>query len=493
MAESGFSLERTLAMLSQARAFSHLPRTELEAIISLGRYHRFSMGDIILQEGLKNSSVYFLLSGSVSVYAGGKLVSRYGRAGDTFGEMSVVSGAPISTTVIANEDLEALVLDGPAMGRSTVDDDSDITAVFYKLFALSLLEKLRLTTHKASLAEDAIRRIAPQELGNGDLASQVQSVSRHLSDILLMSQAVHTAENGIVLADVEGRILRLNLAAESLFACVEIQLAGKPLRDICEPTSYQAVLPKVIAGQVSSWRGEMTFLRGTGQSFPAQCSISTILNQEGQRVGILLVANDITDKLTLQRRLAQAQNLETMGRMAGGIAHDINNLLQPIIGFAHLALADQKGSKDLARDLEMVLKAAARAKDMVAQLLLFSTQPQLSLEPVAVAQLLEECVAMARLQVAPGIAIRTQVADNVPNVQADATQLARVVINLAVNAGHAMPRGGTITVTAVPVDLNDYRDRFGTLLNGPYVRLSVADTGAGMDPATLERAFEPFF
>ena len=145
--------------LARTRAFSYLSREKLEIVVTLAQRRNFAKGSVLIEEGAENRDLFFLLSGTVSVYSGGKLIARYGRAGDVFGEMSVVSGARTSATVIANEAVETIVIDADKVGSFASVEDAQLVSVFYKLFSFALLEKLKLATIKARLFEDATRHL----------------------------------------------------------------------------------------------------------------------------------------------------------------------------------------------------------------------------------------------------------------------------------------------------------------------------------------------
>lgn len=287
--------------------------------------------------------------------------------------------------------------------------------------------------------------------------------------------------------------MRINLAAESLLDCIEIQVAGKPIHELCPEGSGDAQIFKLIQEQISSWHGDMEVCKFRGEPFPAKVALSAVLDGEGRRVGVLAVIDDRSEQVALQRRLEHAHKLELAGRMAGSIAHDLNNLLQPIIGYTHLALEHAPEDARLQRYLQTVVKASGRATDLVAQFLLFSGRPRIAVMRLAVPPLLDECARTIRGKLPAAITIRQELAADLPALLGDGTQIQRILLNLAVNAGHAMPKGGTLTLAADAEVLDGLADCFGARLSGPFVRLSVTDTGVGMDAETLEQIWDPFF
>ena len=196
-----------------------------------------------------------------------------------------------------------------------------------------------------------------------------------------------------------------------------------------------------------------------------------------------------------QDRLRQAQKMEAIGTLAGGIAHDFNNILGAIIGYTELALMDAVGQQRLTNDLNQVATASRRASHLVEQILTFSRQQKRARESIHLAPIINEALQLLRASLPASIEIRTAVDADVPSVLADATEIHQVVMNLGTNAWHAM--GNDTGVLDVTLDVFDADADFAAMhINmhaGRYARLSIRDTGQGMDRATLARIFDPFF
>ncbi len=202
-----------------------------------------------------------------------------------------------------------------------------------------------------------------------------------------------------------------------------------------------------------------------------------------------------TEKEQLQSQLAQARKMEAIGTLAGGIAHDFNNILSAILGYTELALTDIPDGVEAKECLEQVLKSAVRAKNLVRQILSFSRPGTQERKPIALGPIIEETIKLLRATLPATIEIVPDMKSEVGTVLADPTQIHQLLINLCTNAAHAMrERGGILTVgleTVVP-DKTVLAAQ-AELKPEPYERMTVTDTGEGMDPATLERIFEPFF
>ena len=201
------------------------------------------------------------------------------------------------------------------------------------------------------------------------------------------------------------------------------------------------------------------------------------------------------EKEILEKQLRRSQKLETIGTLAGGIAHDFNNILAPIMGYTDMALLNLEKTNPLYDDLQHVLKGAHRAKDLVKQILLFSKQSEKERQPLALQSIVKKALKFIRPSIPTIIEIQQRIDDSCAKVQADATQINQVIINLCTNAWQVMEeKGGTLTIELIQVNIDTSTAKLYPNLNeAEYVKLSVTDTGPGMDEETQERIFEPFF
>jgi len=214
-----------------------------------------------------------------------------------------------------------------------------------------------------------------------------------------------------------------------------------------------------------------------------------------------MLVRDMTYETGLEKRLRQAEKLEAIGVLAGGVAHDFNNILTPILLNTEMILADIPWKDPLRRPLADVVRASERARDLVRQLLTFSRQGELTVGPLPLTPLVKETIKLARGLVDRRVEIRQRVSELDLTVEADPAQMHQVLMNLCLNAAQAMPEGGTMEVglTAVPGPPRPAGpciaagQSLAQLEPGPYARLWVADQGHGMVPEICERIFEPFF
>jgi signal transduction histidine kinase/CheY-like chemotaxis protein len=214
-------------------------------------------------------------------------------------------------------------------------------------------------------------------------------------------------------------------------------------------------------------------------------------DESGEVVAIVPEAVEITERRQAEEALRQSQKLEAMGQLTGGVAHDFNNLLTPIIGGLDMLSRREAGGERNQRLIGAALQSAERAKTLVQRLLAFARRQPLQLIAVDLAGLVTGMADLVASTSGPQIKVAVDVAADLPPAKADPNQLDMAILNLSVNARDAMPDGGTLRISAASETIGpDHRSKLGP---GPYVRLSVADTGIGMDETTLARAVEPFF
>jgi PAS domain S-box-containing protein len=243
---------------------------------------------------------------------------------------------------------------------------------------------------------------------------------------------------------------------------------------------------------VKSCTFETVHRRSTGEMVPVE--VTTNYVAFGGREYIAGTIHDITERKRLEDQLRQSQKMEAIGRLAGGIAHDFNNMLTVIMGHAEIMLSQIPPSDPLWREIGEIKQAGERASLLTTQLLAFSRQQHLQPQVLNLNEVVVNLQEMLRRLIGSHIMLVTKLDPALKRVRADQGQLVQVIMNLAVNAKDAMPEGGTLTIETRNVDLHDSFVRLHpSLKSGPHVKLTVWDTGCGMDAATLSKIFEPFF
>ncbi len=244
---------------------------------------------------------------------------------------------------------------------------------------------------------------------------------------------------------------------------------------------------QAIAGEAVTFHSEWA-----GGSYA--CHAEPLRGADGQVLGAICMALDVTERKQLEAQLRQAQKMEAVGRLAGGIAHDFNNLLMVIQGYTELLLDGLAPSDSMRRNAEQIHEASDRAAGLTRQLLAFSRKQLLAPKVLDLQLVVTDMEKMLRRLIGEDIDLATVTQHEVWSVKADRSQLEQVILNLAVNARDAMPRGGKLTIETANVELdNAYARQHPIVTPGPYVMLAVTDTGTGMDAETQAHVFEPFF
>ena len=313
-------------------------------------------------------------------------------------------------------------------------------------------------------------------------------------------ELVQSANSIIMRMDTEGKITFFNTYAQNFFGYREEEIIGKNVIGTIVPELNiagfdLAVMIKDIGAHPERYvSNENENIRRNGERVQVTWMNKAIYNEAGRVSEILCVGIDVTEKWQLEKRLAQAQKMESIGTLAGGIAHDFNNILSAVIGYTELSLIDIPKGSALQNNLQQVLKAGGRAKDLVRQILTFSRQRENELVPVKVSLIVNEALKLLRASLPTTIKMRHHIKSYLA-VLTDPTNIHQVLMNLCTNASFAMQKeGGVLEVSLSDVDLDaDFAKQHPDVKPGKFIRLIVSDTGYGMSPEVSERIFDPFF
>lgn len=283
-----------------------------------------------------------------------------------------------------------------------------------------------------------------------------------------------------------GAILLANPAAEKLTGLPHDELLQRPLAmlsgnasDSLETILQQAALPGVTT---------LTLEHSDGSQRDTEVTVTAVESDIS-----FIILRDITEKKRLEAQLAQTHKLEAIGQLAGGIAHDFNNSLQVIIGFCELARIKLKG-KEGSNELEKIHESGQRAQKLVSQLLAFSRRQHLESRPMDLSRAVEESLHLVQRIIGENIILQHSGPDHPLQIVADRTQIEQVILNLCINARDAIHENGSISIELREVNLDEqFCQRQDEARAGAYARLSIIDTGCGMDASTREKIFEPFY
>ncbi|MEO8596118.1 MAG: PAS domain S-box protein [Candidatus Solibacter sp.] len=319
----------------------------------------------------------------------------------------------------------------------------------------------------------------------------------HKTEKLLVA-LLESASQAIVSIDRAGRIVLANRRAAEMFGYSVAELLGARI-EILLPESKRAAhgrqreqyfehphaRPMGIGFDLSGRRRD-------GVEFPVEVSLSTVETEEGT-FGIAFIS-DITTRKSLEGQLMQAQKMEAVGRLAGGVAHDFNNMLTVIAGYNRMILDELSTLDPLRGYAEEILKAADRASALTNQLLAFSRRQIMQPRVVNLNDAVGQTESMLRRLIGEDIQIVMSLAPDAGNIRCDPHHIEQAIVNLAVNARDAMPGGGRLTIETCNVQIDDtYVKTHMGVTPGEFVMVAVTDTGEGMDPATRQSVFEPFF
>jgi hypothetical protein len=299
-----------------------------------------------------------------------------------------------------------------------------------------------------------------------------------------------------------GVVAEWNSAAERLFGWSREQILGRPLLSSVFPASRARVeqeldrLTRESGGGLYHHHFRASARTRDGRRFPADLTVSVIPVRGGATVSAFV--EDISDQIRLeearlvdQQRGFQRERLETLGQLAGGIAHDFNNLLEVIVSYAGLAADELEQDSPVRGDVQEIERAARRAADLTRQLLTFSRREVAKVQVLDLNQVIRELEPLLRRTLGEHIELEIRIGPDPCRLLGDVGQLEQVLVNLAVNARDAMPRGGQLRIATELAEVGP-EEEIG-LPSGRYVSLTVSDTGSGMTKDVAERAYEPFF
>jgi len=329
------------------------------------------------------------------------------------------------------------------------------------------------------------------------IAEAERESKRVEEQLVLLATAIEQAAEGITITGKNGTIQYVNPSFERISGYAREEIIGQN-HHVLKSSKYNDALYRVVWDTLSRgevWTGYMINEKKDGMPYKVEASISPIRDKAGTIINYVTIERDVTHEAELETQLRQVQKMEAIGTLAGGIAHDFNNILAAIMGYTEMALYDVPEGATGRRNLEQVIKAGYRGKELVKQIITFSRRSEQERRPMRVSPIVKEALKLLRASLPTTIDIRQSIKTQSGMVLADPTQIHQVLMNLCSNASYAMrEKGGVLEVSLADVDVDsDGAAPYSGLNPGAYLKLTVSDTGHGMDHAIIERIFDPFF
>jgi PAS domain S-box-containing protein len=345
------------------------------------------------------------------------------------------------------------------------------------------------------IAHSAVPILNRQQEVAGAIAVNEDITERKQAEEQIRAQArlLDLAHDAIVVRDLEGHVQFWNQSAERLWGWTAQEANGRKITELVYPETepFEAAMKLLL--EKGEWSGELQPVNKSGQEVIVNSRWTLLGEDQGQRKSVLVIETDITEQKKMETQFLRAQRMESMGILAGGVAHDLNNALAPI-QMAHHMLREKVLDAESRQLLDTIVSCARRAADMVKQILTFSRGVEGKRMHIQLPHLINELNKLALNTFPKTIQIDTNVPKDIWTVVGNRTQLYQVLLNLSINARDAMPHGGKLTISAENAELDEqYAAMNPEAKPGLYIILTVADTGMGMTEEVKSHLFEPFF
>jgi PAS domain S-box-containing protein len=360
-------------------------------------------------------------------------------------------------------------------------------------------KKIAAGEYEAKLPEQPYQELASLAESMAFMARAVQErEARVVKNEEKLTTTLQSIGEGVVSLDTAGRVDHINREAEKMIGVSRDKAKGMPAADFFRVRDENGSLVDCdwANARMPGSMEETYYLEGARHSHrPVMISGAPIVDASGAHQGAVWVFRDVSERHRIEEQLRHSQKMETVGRLAGGVAHDFNNMVAGIISATEALSMKIRERPDLFKYVLIIAEAADRAADLTRKLLDFSRKGKAMSTPVDVHQSIQLVLDILKRSVGPAVRIETRLEADVSTMVGDPTQLQNALLNLAINAKDAMPAGGVLTISTVNVEMDEKACTSAqvSLKPGMYIRINVCDTGEGMEPEVEAKIFEPFF
>jgi len=332
-----------------------------------------------------------------------------------------------------------------------------------------------------------------------ELLGQIKALRRiREAELVLQQQAkiIDQIHDSVIVTDLAGRVTRWNKGAERIFGYTAAEMLERHVAVLYPPGEGEQAFRDILTAlrEKGSLEREKHVRRKSGEDIFVHTSFALLHDGHGEAIGIVGNSIDLTERRRLEEQIRQAQRMEAVGQLAGGLAHDFNNLMTVVTGFAEIVLESLPPGNPQRPLVQEIKKAGDRTARLTQQLLAFSRKQMLQFQVLDLNALVRDMQQTLQQTVGLGVSVALHLDSQLGHVKLDPGQFRQAILNLAAHARDAMPNGGDLTVATRNIELGEGNaSPHPEVEPGSYALLTISDTGVGMDAATSARIFEPFF